>query len=57
MEDGLWHGYVYDKDEKLLVLILILMEDGLWQLNDSGITKLSLGLNPYSNGRWSLTCW
>ena len=39
----------------ILVLILILMEDGLWQSVRCTNRNKKWSLNPYSNGRWSLT--
>ncbi len=39
----------------LTVLILIVMEDGHWQLTDIKIRVNTPSLNPYCNGRWSLT--
>ena len=37
------------------VLILVVMEDGLWQGREIPIRKGVLSLNPCCNGRWSLT--
>ncbi len=37
------------------VLILVLMEDGLWQRGTKGESENYFGLNPCFNGRWSLT--
>ena len=39
----------------LAVLILVLMEYGLWQARKSTIVFVPPGLNPCSNGIWSLT--
>ena len=55
MEDTLWVCAEKGLTEMPLVLILILMEDTLWvdlgQIN----AMLELGLNPYSNGRYSMS--
>ena len=37
------------------VLILVLMEYGLWRLRNIPVDYMSKGLNPCSNGIWSLT--
>ena len=37
------------------ILILVLVEDGLWQQVRITITPATGGLNPCFNGRWSLT--
>ena len=54
MEYGLWHGgdLLTTGDDQ--VLILVLMEYGLWPGNVSQQT-ITMGLNPCSNGIWSLT--
>ena len=54
MEYGLWHRTLDVKVSASRVLILVLMEYGLWP----SIVKnhvLAVGLNPCSNGIWSLT--
>ena len=54
MEYGLWR---FDKPQPYwvrAVLILVLMEYGLWR-NYLAIGTAPLGLNPCSNGIWSLT--
>ena len=38
------------------VLILVLMEDGLWRLAKQASLNVLGRLNPCFNGRWSLTC-
>ena len=53
MEDTLW-GYWYWRYRKLYgVLILVLMEDTLWEKNWSS-KRTSWSLNPCFNGRYSL---
>ena len=56
MEDGHWRA---DSDLDITVaagvLILIVMEDGHWRSEGRSLQRVSMGLNPYCNGRWSLT--
>ena len=55
MEYGLWRG-IYEWETKgSTVLILVLMEYGLWQTIRQAREICSVGLNPCSNGIWSLT--
>ena len=52
MEDGLWHWQELYPPLRV-VLILVVMEDGLWP---NWVPCLFLrSLNPCCNGRWSLT--
>ena len=37
-----------------IVLILILMEDTLWDRRQFSLLMMFAGLNPYSNGRYSM---
>ena len=56
MEDGLWRDKKYEsKFYGGEVLILVLMEDGLWQMYHSEFYNQDISLNPCFNGRWSLT--
>ena len=55
MEYGLWHLYLLCSGSLPSVLILVLMEYGLW-LDPRRLTRAyTAGLNPCSNGIWSLT--
>ena len=47
-----WCGVVHSRAS---VLILIVMEDGHWHGKFSVLVQDSHCLNPYCNGRWSLT--
>ena len=55
MEYGLWLSEFTLSSESHTVLILVLMEYGLWRRGSLGARGLPLGLNPCSNGIWSLT--
>ena len=55
MEDTLW-GIRKSADSKWVdVLILILMEDTLWACMREILIQQELSLNPYSNGRYSMS--
>ena len=56
MEDGHWR-WARQSPLKALksVLILIVMEDGHWQYAKIDSLLQGCRLNPYCNGRWSLT--
>ena len=51
MEDGLGVQYHWQPISRLLVLILILMEDGLGETLLCQNNLLWVSLNPYFNGR------
>ena len=55
MEYGLWHTAAYQEFSASGVLILVLMEYGLWLRRIRRADSLRWGLNPCSNGIWSLT--
>ena len=57
MEDTLWDNYGKIRSNEHRVLILILMEDTLWDMQPATTGKTALGLNPYSNGRYSMSLW
>ena len=46
-----------EMDGEKFVLILVLMEYGLWQISAQLSGSLIIGLNPCSNGIWSLTIY
>ena len=54
MEDGLWPWLGWFHQCSSSVLILIWMEDGLWQDENKNYCIHKEGLNPCFNGRWSL---
>ena len=49
-----WRPAVHGRLRK--VLILVLMEYGLWHTENRNYLTVQFGLNPCSNGIWSLTC-
>ena len=53
MEDGLRGDRKDEKDAGKSVLILVLVEDGLRELEAGVISEKDLSLNPCSCGRWS----
>ena len=56
--NGRWSLTLEELDvqrEMLAVLILVLMEDGLWHFLNDGKVQLCRRLNPCFNGRWALT--
>ena len=55
MEYGLWPGHGKHTRGTPSVLILVLMEYGLWHVDKFGDKVSTNGLNPCSNGIWSLT--
>ena len=55
MEYGLWLWHSTMIKGFISVLILVLMEYGLWLSWRDLYVRLFLGLNPCSNGIWSLT--
>ena len=55
MEDCLWLISKFNIDGSVMVLILVLMEDGLWRAIVAPEPIATTGLNPCFNGRWSLT--
>ena len=56
MEDALWGVKLTTKKQKLWVLILIVLEDALWEKKSVFILKsLLIRLNPYCIGRCSLS--
>ena len=55
MEYGLWLQEEVEKEENRCVLILVLMEYGLWPVSVRSLKRRAVGLNPCSNGIWSLT--
>ena len=56
MEDGLWHLWQKPMQKTIVcVLILVLMEDGLWLILRFKRSNGKYRLNPCFNGRWSLT--
>ena len=56
MEDGLVHeNGNEDKANNIIVLILVVMEDGLVRRKTKLSKKSVEGLNPCCNGRWSRT--
>ena len=55
MEYGLWRPRSCSNSSRKRVLILVLMEYGLWQLAAASREEKEAGLNPCSNGIWSLT--
>ena len=57
MEYGLWPGALLCPEGNQCVLILVLMEYGLWPGDAKADNSNLPGLNPCSNGIWSLTCW
>ena len=56
MEYGLWRLDEHCTSVVKPVLILVLMEYGLWPPIAKVVKSIELGLNPCSNGIWSLTC-
>ena len=57
MEYGLWRLWRNNQPLRHRVLILVLMEYGLWQWCSFPTRRLLMGLNPCSNGIWSLTSY
>ena len=55
MEDGQWPEPEYCWPYGNPVLILVVMEDGQWLTERSTLLKTSGRLNPWCNGRWSMT--
>ena len=55
MEDTLWVSVYSLQSCDVEVLILILMEDTLWVMKKVNIKEITESLNPYSNGRYSLS--
>ena len=55
MEYGLWLNMFRTNHRETKVLILVLMEYGLWLSALHGSREDVFGLNPCSNGIWSLT--
>ena len=56
MEDTLWALYVSEPRGIFYVLILVLMEDTLWDVEFEGDVDKA-GLNPCFNGRYSLSAF
>ena len=54
MEDTLWENERQAEGKVCRVLILILMEDTLWEPVVCWLEVCFCSLNPYSNGRYSM---
>ena len=55
MEDGLVWCSSCDESKRMVVLILIVVEDGLVPIAVSFLSLMVRSLNPYCSGRWSRT--